>query len=260
MPKFAANLTMMFSEVDFLERFARAAQSGFKGVEYLFPYAWEADELAQQLRSNSLEQALFNMPPGDWDAGERGLACLPGRESELEEGVAKAIGYAKTLGCQNIHMMAGLIPAGLSDEAAQECYLTNLRSAADMLNAEGLTLLIEPINSRDMPGYFLNTTGQAKRLIEMSGRDNIKLQFDFYHCQISEGDLATRLKDLYPITAHYQIAGVPERHEPSIGEINYPDLFARIDALDYQGWIGCEYRPKGKTEDGLSWFEPYCVR
>jgi hydroxypyruvate isomerase len=259
MPKFAANLSFMFQEIGFLDRFDAAARCGFKAVEYLFPYEHPSQAIVERLSHNRLVQALFNMPPGDWAAGERGLAALPGREREYRDGVGTAIGYAKALGCPTVHAMAGLWPEGRDRAEAERVYVENLRYAADRLAAEGLTLVIEPINTRDIPGYFLNTTSQGMAIIERVGRANLKLQLDLYHVQIMEGDLAHRVRTLAGRYGHVQIAGNPGRNEPDIGEINYPYLFALFDEIGYSGWIGCEYRPKGETTLGLGWARRYGI-
>ncbi|MEZ5594704.1 MAG: hydroxypyruvate isomerase family protein [Gammaproteobacteria bacterium] len=255
MPKFAANLSMLFNEMPFMERFAAAAKAGFKGVEYLFPYAYPAEQLAEQLAQQGLQQVLFNGPPGDWEAGERGLAAVPGREQEFQENFGKAIEYAKVLNCPRIHVMAGIVAEGTDIEEAFDTYLTNLGFAAEQCAAAGLDALIEPINSRDIPGFYLNNSTMATAIIDELQQPNLKLQLDLYHCQIMEGDLAMHLRNLKNYVGHIQIAGVPERHEPDIGEINYPYLFKLIDELAYDVWIGCEYRPRGDTVAGLSWFE-----
>jgi hydroxypyruvate isomerase len=254
MPRFAANLSMLFGEHEFLDRFAAAAKAGFEAVEYLFPYDFAAGEIATRLKESGLTQVLFNLPPGDWTAGERGLAALPGREEEFRQGVEKALRYAETLDCPRLHAMAGIPPSGQDRESCRATYLENVAWAARMLESEARMLLIEPINTRDMPGYFLSTTAEARRVIEEIGAPNLRLQLDLYHAQIMEGDLAAKLESLFDHIGHIQIAGVPGRHEPDAGEINYPFLFDRLDALGYDGWVGCEYRPKGRTEDGLGWF------
>jgi len=259
MPKFAANLSFMFQEVGFLDRFASAAACGFKAVEYLTPYDHPPEIIAQQLNRHGLQQALFNMPPGDWAAGERGIAALSGREPEFRDGVEQALVYAKATKCRLLHAMAGVLPAGHDRAEAEWGYLTNLRHAADRLAGEGITLVIEPINTRDIPGYFLNTTSQAMSIIERVGHPNLKLQLDLYHVQIMEGDLAHRIRALAGCYPHVQIAGNPGRHEPDIGEINYPYLFDLLDELGYSGWIGCEYRPKGETRAGLGWIRRYGI-
>ena len=259
MPRFAANLSMMFNEVPFLERFAAAAAAGFTAVEYLFPYDHDPATLRAALDAAGLTQVLFNAPPGDWSAGERGIACLPGREAEFRAGIRRALAYAQALGCRQVHCMAGLAPAGLSPVTLAAVYATNLAWAAEEAQAAGVRLLIEPINHRDMPGYFLNTTDQAADLIEALGRERLGLQFDLYHCQITEGDVTRRMARLMPLIAHMQIADVPDRHEPGSGEIGWEYVFARIDALGYQGWVGCEYRPAGDTNAGLAWRRRYGV-
>ncbi|MEC5215412.1 hydroxypyruvate isomerase [Actimicrobium sp. GrIS 1.19] len=253
MPKFAANLTMMFNEVAFPERFAAAAAAGFTAVEFLFPYDHPAQDVAAWLQHNALENVLFNLPPGDWAAGERGIAALPGREEEFEAGVALAIKYALALGTPRVHMMAGLVPAGADLGPHHDAYVRNLRHAAAAVGAHGLALLIEPINGRDMPGYFLASQRQAHALRLECGAPNVQVQMDFYHAQISEGDLATTLRKHIDAIGHVQIASVPARNEPDDGEVNYPFLFRLLDELGYAGWIGCEYRPRGRTEDGLGW-------
>jgi hydroxypyruvate isomerase len=253
MPRFAANLTMMFNEVPFPERFQRAAESGFSGVEFLFPYDHTPDEVAGWLKAAGLENALFNMPPGDWAKGERGLAALPGREAEFRAGVDKALAYAAALGTKRLHAMAGLVPAGADRDQCRKTYVENLRYAAEAVGRHGLTLVIEPINTRDIPGYFLNSQAEARTVIEAIGAPNLEIQMDFYHAQIVEGDLAMTLRKNFALVGHVQIAGVPDRHEPDEGEVNYPYLFGLLDQLGYDGWVGCEYRPRGKTEDGLGW-------
>ena len=253
MPKLAANLSMMFQEVGFLDRFAAAAAAGFRGVEFLFPYEFPAAEIADRLKQHGLTQALFNLPPGDFTNGERGIAALPGREQEYAEGIERGIEYALATGCRCLHAMAGLWPAERPKSEAVPTYVANLQRAADRAAKHGVTVLIEPINTRDIPGYYLNTSGQAMQILTQVGRANAKLQLDLYHCQIMEGDLALHIKNLAGQFAHVQIAGVPERHEPDLGEVNYPYLFELLDSTGYAGWIGCEYRPAGKTEAGLGW-------
>lgn len=257
MPRFAANLSMMFNEVPFLERFARARAAGFEGVEFLFPYAFDPSEVADALASSGLTQALFNMAPGDWEGGERGMACIPGREQEFEEGVEQALVYARALKCPRLHCMAGFVPLGVDPSEAERTYTRNLAYAAERLAADDITLLIEPINHRDMPGYLLSRQDHARGIIERAHLDNLRLQFDIYHCQIVHGDLMRWMQALLPIIGHVQIADVPERHEPGSGEINYPNVLAELDRLGYQGWVGCEYRPAGVTEDGLGWMDGY---
>ena len=255
MPKFAANLSMMFNEHDFPNRFAAAAKAGFDAVEFLFPYDYSPAEVAQWHKENTLKNVLFNLPPGDWAAGERGIAALPGREAEFRAGVAKAIDYALALGTPQLHMMAGLVPAGSDMAIHRKTYLENMKFAAQALAKHNLTLLLEPINTRDMPGYFLNTQVQAHELRVESGEPNVKVQMDFYHAQIMEGDLAETFKKYFKDIGHTQIASVPKRNEPDDGEVNYPYLYQLLDEMGYEGYVGCEYRPKGKTEDGLAWFK-----
>ena len=259
MPKFAANLSFIFQEVGFLDRFGAAAACGFKAVEYLTPYDHPPEVIAEQLKRHGLEQALFNLPPGDWAAGERGIGALRGREQEFRDGVEKALVYAKATKCRLLHAMAGILPPGNDRGEAERAYVANLRHAAERLADEGLTLAIEPINTRDIPGYFLNTTTQAMSIIGQVGRPNLKLQLDLYHVQIMEGDLAHRVRALAGHYPHVQIAGNPGRHEPDVGEIHYPYLFDLFDALGYSGWIGCEYRPKGETRTGLGWAKRYGI-
>jgi len=257
MAKFAANLTMLFTEVEFLDRFERAHNAGFKAVEFLFPYAFEADVVAQKLQQYKLEQALFNMPPGDWDAGERGLAARPGREQEFRESVETALHYATALNCKKVHAMSGMIDPNYSIEEHISTFINNIRYAADAFAKQGIELMIEPLNSRDAPNYFIAHQRQAAELIKQVDRANVKLQLDLYHAQIMDGDLTTLIQDLADVTGHIQIASVPSRNEPLTGEINYPYLFNALDASGYHGWIGCEYNPKTTTEDGLHWVAPY---
>ncbi len=255
MPRFAANLSMMYTEHEFLDRFAAAASDGFKGVEFLFPYAYPPQELARRLADNGLQQALFNAPPGDWDAGERGMAALPGRESEFRQSIAKALDYAEALNCPRIHVMAGMVPAGADHAAMRATYAANLRWACEQALSAGRAVLIEPINARDMPGYFLSRQDDAHAVLAEVGAENLKVQMDLYHCQIVEGDLAMKIKHYLPTgrVGHLQIAGVPDRHEPDDGEVNFNYLFGVIDATGYDGWIGCEYRPAAGTSAGLGW-------
>jgi hydroxypyruvate isomerase len=259
MPKFAANLSMMFQDIGFLERFDAAARAGFRGIEFLFPYDHPPEAVAAALERNRLALTLFNTVPGDWAGGERGLAALPGREEEFRAGVDKAIVYATATQCPLLHTMAGLWPEGRDKAAGERVYIDNLRWAADRVAAAGLTAVIEPINTRDIPGYFLNYTSQAMRIIKEVGRPNLKLQLDLYHVQIMEGDLATRIRALAGHYPHVQIAGNPGRHEPDVGEIHYPYLFDLLDEIGYQGWIGCEYRPQGDTIAGLGWARKYGI-
>jgi hydroxypyruvate isomerase len=254
MPRFAANLSLMYAEHGFLDRFAAARADGFEAIEYLFPYEHPAHQTAQRLRDNGLAQALFNAPPGDWAAGERGLACLPGREADFRDGMARALDYAAELQCPRVHVMAGLMPAGADPAMLREVYLANLRWAAEQAAPAGVQLLIEPINRRDMPGYFLTRQHEAHAVVAELNSAALGVQMDLYHCQIVEGDVAMKLRQHLPTgrVGHIQIAGVPERHEPHTGELNYRYLFALIDALGYDGFIGCEYRPAGGTSAGVA--------
>ncbi|EYS97588.1 hydroxypyruvate isomerase [Cupriavidus sp. SK-4] len=260
MPRFAANLSMMYNEHAFLDRFAAAAADGFRAVEYLFPYEHAATELRARLDANGLTQALFNAPPGDWAAGERGLAALPGREAEFRDAVGRALEYAGVIGNDRVHVMAGLVPADADRARHRAAYLENVAFAAKAAAAQGITIVLEPINTRDMPGYFLNRQDDAQAICKEIGAANLKVQFDCYHCQIVEGDIAMKLKRDMPGIGHIQIAGVPDRHEPDLGELNYPYLFEVIDGLGYDGWIGCEYRPRAGTSEGLGWLKPYLGR
>ncbi len=260
MPRFAANLSMMYNEHAFLDRFAAAAADGFRAVEYLFPYEHAATDLRACLDANGLTQALFNAPPGDWAAGERGLAALPGREAEFRDAVGRALEYAGVIGNDRVHVMAGLVPANADRARHRAAYLENVAFAAKAAAAQGITIVLEPINTRDMPGYFLNRQDDAQAICKEIGAANLKVQFDCYHCQIVEGDIAMKLKRDMSGIGHIQIAGVPERHEPDLGELNYPYLFEVIDGLGYEGWIGCEYRPRAGTSEGLGWLKPYLGR
>ena len=257
MPKFNANLTMMFNEFDFMERFKQARQQGFKGVEILFPYAHPKEEIGEELSKNNLELVLFNMPPGDFETGDRGLACIPDRIAEFQESVSTAINYAAPLNCKKFHCMAGLRPSTGNNEIIEETFIENVRFAADACRAHKIEVLIEPINNRDMPGYFLNYSDQATKLIEAIDRPNVGLQYDIYHMQIMEGDLTPSIESLLPQIRHMQLADTPGRHEPGTGEINYAFLLSTIDDLGYEGWIGCEYRPEKDTISGLEWIKPY---
>jgi hydroxypyruvate isomerase len=259
MPRFAANLSMMFNEVAFLDRFAAARNAGFEGVEFLFPYDYPAAELHRRLAGEGLTQVLFNMPPGDWSNGERGMASIPGRQVEFRETVKKALDYAHVLECRQMHCMAGLVPAGASLTTATAVYAANLAWAAEQAKPAGVRLVIEPINHRDMPGYFLNTQAQGAAIVEAIGRDRLGLQFDVYHVQVTEGDITKRMEQYMPVIAHMQIADVPARNEPGTGEIGWEFVFRRIDALGYQGWVGCEYRPAGETVAGLAWRQRFGV-
>ena len=257
MPQFAANLSMLWNELPFLDRFDAAAKAGFKAVEFLFPYDFKAEDIAERLQRNRLQLVLHNLPPGDWAAGERGMACIPGREDEFRAGVAKAAEYAPVIGVQRWHCMAGLVPAGVSEAQARATWVANVRYAAAEAKKLGLPLLIEPINTFDMPGYFVNRPRQAIALMDEVGVDNVFLQYDIYHAQRMEGELCNTIKDLLPRIAHMQLADTPGRHEPGTGEIHYRNLFDFVGGLGYQGWIGCEYKPRdstaGGTDRGLSW-------
>ncbi len=255
MPKFNANLTMLFNEVPFLDRFQAAAEAGFKGVEFLFPYAFDKDAIAERLARHGLVQVLHNLPAGDWDAGERGIACHPDRVGEFQDGVGRAIEYATALGCRQLNCLAGITPAGVDPAKAHEPFGANLRFAAARLHEADIRLLVEPINTYDIPGFHLNRTAQAIALIEEVGSSNLWLQHDLYHMQRMEGELANTIAKHLPKIAHMQIADTPGRHEPGSGEINYAWLFRYIDQLGYDGWIGCEYKPAAGTREGLGWIE-----
>jgi hydroxypyruvate isomerase len=249
MPKLAANLSWLFTEMPFLDRFEAAAAAGFRAVEFLQPYEFPPAEIAARLRRHGLEHVLFNLPPGDASKGERGLAAVPGREAEFMRTVGRALGYARATGCTRIHVLAG-IASGVEAEAT---YVANLRAAAEVVAPLGITLLIEPLNTRDAPGYLLSTTGAALGILERVDRGNVSLQFDLYHCQIMEGDLARHIRGLAGRFAHVQIAGVPDRHEPDLGEINHAYVLDLLDETGYAGWVGCEYGPKAGTLAGLGW-------
>jgi hydroxypyruvate isomerase len=253
MPKFAANLTMLFTELPFMQRFEAAAKAGIDAVEYLFPYPFDKKELTAALRANGLQQVLHNLPAGDWDKGERGIACHPDRTGEFREGIAMAIDYATALGCPQLNCLVGKVPAGVSTEAAHKTVVGNLRLAASELEAAGLRLLIEPINTFDIPGFFLTRTDQALALIDEVGSSNLRVQYDIYHAQRMEGELGNTLSKNLARIGHIQLADNPGRGEPGTGEINYPWLFRHIDSIGYDGWIGCEYKPRSDTVDGLGW-------
>ncbi len=257
MPKFAANLTMLFNEVGFLDRFAAARRAGFAGVEYLFPYDHDAAEIRRRLDEHGLTQVLHNLPAGNWGAGERGIGCHPDRVAEFDDGVARGVQYAAALGCTQLNCLAGIAPAGLDPGRARAVLVGNLRGAARRLQDAGIRLLIEPINTRDIPGFCLRTTAQALEIIDEVGSDNLFLQYDVYHMQIMEGDLSRTIERALPKIAHIQIADPPARNEPGTGEINYTFLLSLIDRIGYAGWIGLEYRPAGRTEAGLGWIRQY---
>jgi hydroxypyruvate isomerase len=264
MPRFAANLSFLYPDLPFLDRFEAAARDGFKAVEYLFPYAWPKQELAARLQANGLQQVLMNAPPGGadatsvttaWNSGWRGLACLPGHEVQFRFGVSLALEYAAALRCPRIHVMTGLLPKGMQRATLMPVLVSNLRWAAEQAALHNVHIMIEPINQRDMPGYFLSHQDQAQQILDAVGEPNLKVQLDLYHCQITEGDLTTKLRQYLPTgrIGHIQIAGVPDRHEPNDGELNYPYLFALFDQLGYAGWVGCEYHPQlGAQSDGTS--------
>ena len=257
MPRFAANLSMMFQDLAFLERFDAAARAGFKGVEYLFPYAYDRALLADRLAKNGLVQVLHNLPAGDWAAGERGIAVLPDRVGEFQDGVGKAIEYASALGCRQVNVLAGIAPAGADPERLRATFVGNIRFAAQKLEAAGIRLLIEAINTFDIPGFYVKGTQQTLDLIAASGSRNIFVQYDIYHMQRMEGELAATMKKHLPRIAHLQLADNPGRNEPGTGEINYPFLFRWLDEIGYAGWIGCEYKPKTTTDAGLAWIRPW---
>jgi hydroxypyruvate isomerase len=257
MPRFAANLSMMFNEVPFLDRFALAAKAGFRGVEFLFPYEHPAAEIAARLKDNGLQQVLFNAPAGDFAKGERGMAAIPGKQAAFRDSIKLALEYATTLACPRLHIMAGLKPEGVAHDTLTAVYGANLAYAAEECAKVGVKPIIEPINHRDIPGFFLNTTDQAAAIIAAVGSEKLGMQFDLYHCQITEGDVVKRVEKHLPLIAHMQVADTPGRHEPGTGEVNWPFVFKTIDALGFRGWIGCEYRPAGETLAGLSWFAPY---
>lgn len=254
MPRFAANLSMMFNEVPFLDRFQAAAAAGFKAVEFLFPYEYSPEEVETKARAAGTQVVLFNMPAGNWGAGERGIAGLPGREQEFREGVEKALVYAERLGTPRLHAMAGIAPAGADATACRATLVANLKYAAEKLAAKNITLLLEAINTRDMPGFIVSTQKDSHAICESVGAPNMKMQMDLYHMQVMEGDLASSLKHFASMCGHIQIAGCPERHEPDTGEVRYEYLYRLLDEIGYEGWLGCEYRPAGKTTDGLGWF------
>lgn len=253
MPQFAANLSLMFTEVDFLDRFDAARGHGFEAVEFLFPYAWPAHAIAERLARHSLTLALHNLPAGDWAAGERGIACDPGRVAEFEASVALALDYARVLGVPQLHCLAGIVPAKLTHAQARATYIANLRFAAGRLHEHGLRLLIEPINTFDMPGYFLTGSEQAAQIIAEVDAPNLFLQYDIYHMARMGEDLQAGITRHLPRIAHMQLADTPGRHEPGTGQIDFRALFRHIDQLGYQGWIGCEYHPQAGSAAGLGW-------
>ena len=260
MPRFCANLSMLYNEHGFMDRFAAAAKDGFEGVEYLLPYDFPKDELAEQLRQHGLTQVLHNLPAGDWGKGDRGIACQPDRADAFKAGVARGIEYATVLGCRQVNCLAGVAPKDADPAELRRTFVDNVRYAAGELAKAGIRLLIEPVNTRDIPGFYLNRSAQAEAIMAEVGSDNLYLQYDFYHTQIMEGDLVTTFKRLKDRIAHVQIADNPGRNEPGTGEINYPFIFDMLDREGYQGWVGCEYKPAAKTSDGLGWFAPYRSR
>ncbi len=257
MPKFAANLTILFNEVEFLDRFDAAAKAGFRGVEYLFPYANDKNQLAEKLKTLKLTQVLHNLPAGDWAAGDRGNACQPARVGEFQDGVGRAIEYATALGCKQVNCLAGIAPKDVKPDQLRKTFVENLRFAAGKLKAAGIKLLIEPINTYDIPGFYLSHTAQAFEIMDTAGSDNLFLQYDIYHMQRMEGELAASLKKHLSRIRHIQLADNPGRNEPGSGEINYSFLFKHIDQIGYDGWIGCEYKPATTTVAGLGWAAAY---
>ncbi len=257
MPKFSANLSMLFKEVDFLDRFGLASRAGFKAVEFMFPYEWDKDELKRRLTEHNLEQVLHNLPAGNWSVGERGLACLPDRVSEFQDGVKLAIEYATALGCPRLNCLAGIPPSTLSFEERQSTLVANVRYAAEEAQKAGIRLLVEALNSHDMPGFCLSNTKQVLDLIKAVDHPNLYIQYDIYHMQIMEGNLIKTIGQNLERIAHIQLADVPGRHEPGTGEINFDNLFRAIDDMGYSGWIGCEYNPGGTTDAGLGWLKQY---
>ncbi len=253
MPRFAANLSMMFHEVPFLERFERARAAGFQAVEFMFPYAFDVAAVRHMRDEAALQVVLFNTPPGDWDRGERGLAAVPGREADFRQSFERALDYAGELDCPRLHVMAGVVPEGVAVDECERVFIDNLRWAAERARPLGIRLCLEPINSYDMPGYVLTTHEQARRILTAVAQENVRFQFDFYHTQRMQGDLTRRFEEMRPLVEHVQIAGVPGRHEPDVGEIHYEWIFRRLDELGYAGWVGLEYRPRHGTEEGLGW-------
>jgi hydroxypyruvate isomerase len=253
MPRFAANLSMLFTEAPFLDRFELAANAGFKAVEFLFPYAWPAQEIKSRLDAHGLTLVLHNLPAGDWDAGERGIACHPDRVAEFRNGVGRAIQYAQALGVPQLNCLAGKAPAGVANGALRKTLVDNLRFAAAQLDEVGLKLLVEPINTFDVPGFYLNRTAQAVDILQEVGAANAFIQYDIYHAQRMEGELAATIERCLPLIGHVQVADNPGRNEPGTGEINYAYLLGMLDSIGYEGWVGCEYKPAGNTAAGLGW-------
>lgn len=257
MPKFAANLSMLYTEHSFIDRFAAAATDGFRAVEYVSPYEEAPEAIAAELARHDLQQALFNLPAGNWAVGERGIACLPDRVAEFQASVSRAIEYADALGCRKVNCLAGIVPAAFEPDVAEATLVDNLRYAAEQLADAGISLVFEPINTLDIPGYFLTTTDQAERIMDRVGHSNLLIQYDFYHMQIMQGDLVPTFERLRGKIGHVQIADNPGRHEPGSGEINHDFIFRRLDELGYDGWVGCEYRPAAGTSEGLGWMKAY---
>lgn len=257
MVKFSANLSMLFTEVDFLDRFAKAAANGFSAIEYMFPYEWEADQLQELQQKFGLQQVLFNLPVDEWASGGRGIACTPGRESEFQENVARAIPYAKKLQCPLVNCLVGLTPEGVGSDKVRQTVVDNLRFAATELEKENITFLVEALNSRNVPGFYLVGSRESVELIEEVGSSNLKFQYDIFHMQRMEGELIGTITELQDVIGHIQLADNPGRHEPGTGEINFDNLFKAIDGIGYDGWIGCEYIPATTTEEGLGWLSRY---
>ena len=260
MPRFCANLTMLFNEVEFMDRFEAAARAGFRGVEFLYPYQWPKEQLLEALNRNGLEQVLHNVPSGDWTGGERGIACLPGREAEFRDGVGLALEYATAIGCKQLNCLVGITPEGVDPDKLRQTLIENLQFAASALAGEGVRLLIEPLNSFDIPGFLLTSTRDTLALLDQAGHPNIQLQYDVYHMQKMEGNLIDTITSNIGRIAHFQVADNPGRHEPGTGEINYSNLFESIDGTGYTGWIGCEYVPHTTTAASLKWLEPYGIK
>lgn len=259
MPRFAANISFLFQELAFLDRFAEARAEGFDAVEFMFAYDHAPAAVAARVRDAGLSVGLINMPAGNWEAGERGLTALPARRQEFRAALAQALDYAGALNCPRIHVVAGIEPPGADRRALEACYLDNLAWASEQARPSGIVLTIEPINRRDIPGFFLHDFDHAERLLGELGASNVKLQFDVYHCQVIHGDLTRRLERLFPLIGHVQIANPPDRREPGRGEIDFGHVFATLDRLGYEGWVGCEYKPEGVTADSLDWIRPYGV-
>ena len=257
MPRFAANLSLLFTERPFLERFAAARAACFAAVEFHFPYEYDRAALAEVVLTSGLDVVLFNLPAGDWAAGERGIACHPRRIAEFQDGVGQAIEYARILGCARLNCLAGIAPGDIAHDKAHETLIENLRFAAAVTGRAGIELVLEPLNTRDTPGFLVTTTRSGLALIKEVGSDNLRLQYDIYHAQVMEGDLARTVQEILPQIAHIQLADNPGRHEPGSGEINFPFLLQHLDAIGYSGWVGCEYKPSGRSEDSFAWLEPW---